>query len=688
MRRCLHLGLCALLWILESAPAAAQDVGGAKAVTLTNAAQVRALSQETAAQHLPVRLRGVVIGEAEPQGRGLSIQDETAGIYLEGPANQVSGVRRGDEIDVAGVTDPGDFAPFVQIRSLRKLGTRPVPKPLPVTYDQLITGGLDAQWVEIQAVVRRCERITSGPYKWRLFVSAGGGQLKARLMSPENLEALVDAEVRLRGVCYYNFNKSRQVLGAMLAVPREVPVEVIRAAPADPYAMPESPAGSLLQFTSQGNYGHRVRVHGVVTHWQKGEAVWIRSAGRGLCAHTRQEDALKTGDEIDVLGFPAAGEYTPVLEDASFRKRMTNLVVSPVRLTNATEALDHDADLVEMEALLLDRRPMMDGWIFGMRGDDGREFTCMLRQSGGQTPSPAWQPGSRVRLAGICAVHTGEGGVPTGVREPLSFHVLLRTPDDLRVVQPPPWWTRRRIVWLCAVIAAASLLAVAGVMWQTRRHLREQERQRARSESEFSAILAERNRMAREIHDTLAQGLSAISMQLELVKDRLPPGAESAARHLEQAHRQARSSLADARNSIWNMRSQVLENGDLASALSNILKQMTEGKKIASTVQVTGSRRLPPVTENNLLRIGQESITNAIKHARAGRIEVLIEFGEKQVRLRVRDDGCGFDPGQPPKSQGGFGLVGMRERAAQLQGELTVQSASGKGTEVTLTLPC
>jgi signal transduction histidine kinase len=251
-------------------------------------------------------------------------------------------------------------------------------------------------------------------------------------------------------------------------------------------------------------------------------------------------------------------------------------------------------------------------------------------------------------------------------------------------VEPFFWqtWWFRLLAWL-AVGAAVG----GAIFWDIRRRLQAHAAARRQAEGEFKAVWNERNRMARELHDTLAQGLSAISMQLELVKRKLP--ADSPARSvLEETRQMTKSSLAEARNSIWNMRSQVLETGDLATALEGILKAMPNGCGIEGSIQVTGiPRRLAPVAENNLLRIGQEVIANAVRYARCGRIEVTLEFCERQVALSVRDDGQGFDPEHPPRSEGGFGLSGMRERAEQMHGECHVVSAPGKGTMVRVTVP-
>jgi signal transduction histidine kinase len=227
------------------------------------------------------------------------------------------------------------------------------------------------------------------------------------------------------------------------------------------------------------------------------------------------------------------------------------------------------------------------------------------------------------------------------------------------------------------------------VMLVARRRLLKQAAQRRMAEAEFAAILAERNRLAREIHDTLAQGLGAISLHLGLVKNQLGTSApEGIRKHLDLAYEVARASLADARSAIFNMRSQVLEQGDLPSALRGVLRQMTDGTSVAANFETSGHpRRLPPVTENAILRIGQEAITNAERHGQASRIDVRLDFGDKQVRLTVRDNGCGFDADHPPPSAGGFGLVGMRERAAQLRGELTIRSRPGAGAEIIFAAP-
>lgn len=220
-------------------------------------------------------------------------------------------------------------------------------------------------------------------------------------------------------------------------------------------------------------------------------------------------------------------------------------------------------------------------------------------------------------------------------------------------------------------------LALAGIIWQGYRMRMRQ------IESRFAAVLAERTRIAREMHDTLAQGFVGISLQLELASKMLSVSAEAAKEQMDQARIVVRNSLAEARRSLWDLRSQQLEKADLPTALSNTAKQLTAQTPVALQFQVTGTfRPLPPQVENELLRIGQEAVTNAVRHAQPKHIKIELSYETGRVGLSVRDDGRGFDPANAASLNGHFGLVGMKERAAQIQGTLTVDSRPGEGTAI------
>ncbi|MEK6283427.1 MAG: two-component regulator propeller domain-containing protein [Acidobacteriota bacterium] len=207
--------------------------------------------------------------------------------------------------------------------------------------------------------------------------------------------------------------------------------------------------------------------------------------------------------------------------------------------------------------------------------------------------------------------------------------------------------------------------------------------------AQFGAVLGERTRIAREIHDNLAQEMSGISVQLEVVARTMPPGAEAARTHLDRARRQVRHGIAEARRYVWDLRSPALENNDLPTALSETARRLTNETDIQAQVEVNGTfRRLAQSVEDNLLRIGQEAMNNAVKHAQAQRIFVNLVFDARRVQLSVRDDGRGFDNQASGNGRDGhFGLIGMRERAEQIGGTLSIHSTEGAGTEVVADVP-
>jgi len=208
-----------------------------------------------------------------------------------------------------------------------------------------------------------------------------------------------------------------------------------------------------------------------------------------------------------------------------------------------------------------------------------------------------------------------------------------------------------------------------------------------RAQREFSAVLAERNRIAREVHDTLAQGYVGVSVQLEVLSELLRQNKnEAAARHLDTTRQHVREGLADARQSIWALRSQ--DSGE--NTLPVQLRRATEhanGHGLEAAFSLYGAYRpMSPGTEREILRIGQEAIHNVKKHAGARHLKVQLEYGPAELALIVTDDGRGFESTNGSSPAGHYGLTGMRERADLIGGTLEVTSEIGTGTTVRLHL--
>jgi signal transduction histidine kinase len=304
--------------------------------------------------------------------------------------------------------------------------------------------------------------------------------------------------------------------------------------------------------------------------------------------------------------------------------------------------------------------------------------------------------GSQVALTGVFVAQppgkwtpplnrTREEVIPNlNYEPPESMQILLRSSADIEILREPPWWTLARLLWMLGVM---SLVLFAGLAWVVVLDRRVHRQTRIIEEKvKREGVLEERDRIAREFHDTLEQELASITIQLDAVDAQFNSSPETAHRLLGLARFFSRRSLSEARRSVWDLRSHLLENSDLPTALREMAIPLAEAAGVEIVVQSTGvPRKLPAVAEHNLLRISQEAIANALKHSGAQQIIIVLEYEPAQIKLRISDDGRGFDiatAGQA--SSGHFGLLDMRERAEKIGARFSLASQPGHGTEILL----
>jgi signal transduction histidine kinase len=430
------------------------------------------------------------------------------------------------------------------------------------------------------------------------------------------------------------------------------------------------PIAALLQYAPGQSWAHHIRVKGTVAFSQQ-DRLYVRDETGGLYVHTDGRQRLAVGDAVDVVGFASLGEYSPALQDAEMRVLDKLQPPEPVAVT-PEQALSgqHDADLVALEARLLETVRVRDEQQLSMQAGPYL-FTAVLRGA----EAVRLRPSSGLRLTGICVVTAGEGRIPQ------SFQILLRTPEDIAVVRPAPWWTSQHTLWTLSIGIALAWVVIL------RRRVKAQSRiiwARVRREAE----LQERQRMARELHDTLEQNLTGISLSLGAANLLLEGIPTMAHQHLARAREQVKESIESVHRSVWALREESLDTRGLAAALGDIGQQLASCSAVPIVVNtsVSGSAwPFPVAVENSLLRIGQEALTNAVKHGKAARLDVLLDYEPERFTLRIRDDGKGFDTSSAPPA-GHFGLMGMRERALEIGARLEVKSAQGGGTEVSVTL--
>jgi signal transduction histidine kinase len=686
-RMVFRLGI-ALAWLLcgagpasaATAPAAADRLSSP--VVLTQAAALRALSPMEAASRRPVKLRATVIG-LNPLSPAIFLQDETGGTFVRQEGVWPEQVRLGDVLEVEGVSYEGRFVPGVQSARLRVVGHGELPEARAVTFDDLLSTRHHYERVELSGIVRS---VAPGPVEGQtvLTLAAGTRKLEVRLVgvAPHELPALVDARVTVAGVAAGYINDARQMVAPQLHLSRLQDLRVDSPPPADPWQAPLETAASLCTFKPEGVSGHRVRLRGVVTHAEPGKTLFLREGQRGLRVETSQADSVAPGDEVEVLGFPAMGTFSACIEHAEFRVMGRGAPPEPVAVT-VGEAMrgTNDANLVSVRARLLEILNTPDETLLVLSAEE-----TALRARLPRTRLP-FRKETELQVTGICRL--GEPKVPHtmfGVT-PGTLELLARSAQDLQVESRPSWWTPGRLMVAAGLAVGLAAVALVRVVLLRRRVAEQSEVIRQKIQRE--AALEERQRLAREIHDTVAQSFSGLGFQLEAVSARLPAAAEEARRQVETARQIVRHGQESLRRSLMNLRAQELERGRLADALPEMARQLATGTGIDVRCTVEGpAQGLPDAIESNLLRIGQECLTNAVRHGKPKRIGLEIRYAAEAVQVRIQDDGTGFDPGQLKRGGSGhFGWRGIWERAEQIRARVDLATAPGQGTTVTVTAP-
>ena len=440
--------------------------------------------------------------------------------------------------------------------------------------------------------------------------------------------------------------------------------------------IPQVSTSELLRFDVAGQAGHRVRVTGTVLASFRDRRVFLRDGESALSISlTEHSPELAPGDIVEVIGFPKMGQFSASLVDAAIVSREEEATWPvPVSMTFA-ELMEGkgDSDLISTEGVVTDQYRAGKNAVMVVR--DGRQ-NIQVRIP--QLPEEML-PGSTVRVIGIGKVDAAGG--TSYYSRPESVSVEMRTADDLKILRAPNWWTPRRL--LIGVIALLVIVAAGGLWIGLLKRQMHRQTLDLKERIEHEAALEERQRIAREFHDTLEQNLAGLSLRLDAATSR---DIDAKLRgFLEGSRRLVSRIQTETRNLVSDLRHFSDEEADLREALESVMKELWNGK-----VEIHGES-VPPFpqrTVHHIKMIVQEAVTNAIKHANADRIEIRLEADAETFVMEIKDDGDGFDvPAETSGKAGHFGCIGMRERCARIGADISWQSESGKGTVVSVSIP-
>ena len=677
-----------------------ENVGGQASLSgkiLTSAIQVRRLRPEEAKKGFPATLQGVVIWTSM---WGFTLQDSTGGVFIHfNPDDEADEPRVGDIFKVEGTSAPGDFSPVILASEATLIGMGNLPEPILPTWDQLMNGSLDAEYVEIHGVITSMTQtemtiltpdgkltiLADNSVNYPLpplptLIGTTGGKVESK--SPSSF---VGSIIRIRGCLTAIWDRRSQlVLGGFIHLAPAV-VQVERMAPSEPYDLPTTKITDLQRFNSRASALQMTKVGGQIVYAGRREA-YIMDEGIGIRVPVEDQRPFSPGDLVEAVGFPFLGGPSPVLEGADIRKTGHAPLPSPLPIP-AEELLNrnYDSTLVQLKATLVNDTIRLDERVLELQVGPV-QFLARLKLD--RRPPVFFAPGSILRLTGVY-VSTRQDQVGSDVG---PFELFLNDAADVVVLQRPSWWTVRHAVTLAAILACGLSLAF---IWITVLHRKveartEQLREEisSRQKVEHNRLLEqERSRVARDLHDELGAGLTEVGILGTLAKNPLIRSEEKV-QYLDQITKSANALVTGLDEIVWAINPHYDSVDSLATYYSLFAQRFLNMAGIACRLGVAENLSEYPLnskTRHGIFLAFKEALNNIIRHSGASEAEIRIGVNENQLVITIHDNGRGFD--YTVNSPGNDGLRGMRQRLQELGGTCLIESFAARGTLVRFLVP-
>ena len=634
------------------------------------------------------RICGVVTFNQMVAGTPLLVVQDASGVCsvkfsTTNNNNNIKTIQAGQIIQVTGSPTSSTNGQEFLATGFSIAGEGVMPTPLKFPFDASANGQSNGVWVEVEGIGRS---ITPAG---QLLIMTQAGLLPVWCdnIPSDQLNKCINAKNRIRGVYW-------KAYGPTLLLASDRFIDVVEPSPEDPFNIPEVSLAWLQTVSMDNPLTRRVKISGVVT-CIRNHSFFIQNGACGAQIESLNPNEIKTGDTVEAVGFPSQQPTGFVLSDSIVRSKNETMQLPEPRELSMDDITDgrNNGLTVSMDGRIVEQRVINGMQTLDLQNGQ-RVFQASLPVEDGHLP--ALVTGSTVRVVGVSRSESISPGSiqPAGGDKPLitSLELLLRSPQDVTILQSPPWWNWKYTTVAVGIPVAALIGSILWIRTLRRRvELRTTQLQetmlKLQKETQSAAILAERDRLAGEIHDSVEQGLSAIIMQMEAAA-KFVDQPEVVNGYLTMAKNMASFSRSEVQHAVWNLQSPMFENADLPAVLRRVAREISVGDSPRVMVSILGQiRPLPSVVEHHVLRIGQEALTNAIKHGQPNAIEITLRYENEQLIFTVHDDGHGFDPGLPGQGDGNFGLLGIRTRAQKLGAMLNLNSRPNKGTTIELIVP-
>ena len=646
---------------------------------LTTAMQVQQLSREEAERDYPVSIRGVVTWVSHDY-RSLIVQDSTRAVFVwVGSEFPAALPHVGDYSIIKGGTQPADFSPIVNLQKATVLWRGEMPPPVKPTRDQLLSGSLDAQYVEIQGLV-----IATQATSITLLTSYGILSLDVTPAPNGQWKSYLNSFIRIRGCLLANWDRATHRVIA------DQPIHLVGAAvsidsppPADLFEADPMRVADLLKFDVRFDPFRRVKIRGQVIHCGP-DVDYLMDGTTGLRFRLVQPMPLNPGDDVEVAGLVELGGVSPLLRQAVARVTGHSDLPDPRELSLNLLTNNYDSTLVSVEGTLVDIQEQGRMQILEMQVGV-KSFVTRLEAK--PVPPGFWPVGSRLKLTGTFSALDADR---LSERYINSFELLLNSPQDVQIIARPPWWTLGRLLALLACLVAGLTLAflwIALLRHQVGRRTRQLEHEIGEREriEKMRAIDQERSRIARDLHDDLGSTLTEISM-MATPRPGSKIGSNITAERLQAIAEKSRSMISALDGVVWVVNS---KNDTLSSLIEYIASHAEEflaKAGVACRVELPANYPeqiiLSEVRHDVMLAV-REVLNNSVRHGHPQEVLLRVIIAGNSLNIVIQDDGCGFDSNQIK----GNGLVNLEHRMHKLKGFCQIHSSLKGGTKIVLQLP-
>ena len=639
------------------------------------------------------------------RGRGItfSVQDDTGYMALRKEyvvwSNLV--VAAGSKVHVYGIIDRIEGVSrrvYARCRTISVIGQGTPPKPVTVSAVDLLGGHYDCQLVNVRGTVRDIVVDEVDIHYLYMVVDCDGQLLYIPCASRgrDGRTPDIGAEILVTGCCLPDPVNGRKVIGRLLS-----PI-------ANGIRTLKHPSGDLFDVPAFGRFGRmlpqdiatlgRRKLRGqVIAVWQ-GDTALVRTADGEVSRVEFAVPAPRFGSAIEVVGFPESDLYFVNLSRSIWRP--TDEPAAPPDLPKDRSVDALQAGTGGHMRFVLDahgKAIRLEGVVRNLPGSRSRDGRFNLESGGYIVPVDVSSVpdaidgidvGYGISVAGTCVMNSENWRPNNPLPQIKGFTLVVRTPDDIRIVSRPPWWTPGRLL---AVIGSLLAILAAIFAWNVSLRRLVERRGRELAEETVSRVTAdlkvyERTHLAVELHDSIAQNLTGVALEINTANRTVGMDPVKAQRHLDIAAKSLKSCRDELRYCLWDLRNSTLESADMEEAIRQTLAPHIG--ETALSVRFSVPRiRISDNTAHAILRIVRELSVNAIRHGGATSLRVAGSVEGEKLLFSVRDNGCGFDPANcPGVTQGHYGLLGIRERVESFEGEVRIDSAPGRGTKVTIAL--